>query len=104
MRKTTIGIPIKVLHETEGHIIKVKLNNEVTYKGRVESVDDFMNIILSNVTETNKLGEKKNSKGVYLSGNEISFVYLPDILLNSMSIINQNRQIEDKKEEKRSKR
>lgn len=37
------GVPIKLLHEGEGHIVTVELKNGETYKGLLAEAEDTMN-------------------------------------------------------------
>jgi small nuclear ribonucleoprotein (snRNP)-like protein len=52
-----IGVPIKVLHEAEGHVISVELKNGEIYRGELIEAEDNMNLHLANVTHTNRTGK-----------------------------------------------
>ncbi len=39
----TVGVPIKLLHEGEGHIVTVELKNGEIYKGTLSEAEDTMN-------------------------------------------------------------
>jgi hypothetical protein len=39
----TAGVPIKLLHEGEGHVITVELKNGEIYKGMLAEAEDTMN-------------------------------------------------------------
>eukprot|EP00965_Chrysotila_dentata_P238547 6202577-Pleurochrysis_carterae.AAC.5 len=51
-----VGIPIKVLHDAEGHTVTVELKNGEVYRGKLDEAEDNMNVHLSNVTKTMKDG------------------------------------------------
>lgn len=43
---STIGIPIKVLHEAEGHVITVEMKSGELFRGRLAEAEDSMNMHL----------------------------------------------------------
>ena len=51
-----VGIPIKVLHDTEGHTVTIELKNGEVYRGKLDEAEDNMNVHLSNCTKTAKDG------------------------------------------------
>ncbi len=51
-----IGIPIKVLHDAEGHTVTVELNTGEVFRGKLDEAEDNMNVHLSNATKTAKDG------------------------------------------------
>eukprot|EP00967_Tisochrysis_lutea_P135298 scaffold239886_cov33-Tisochrysis_lutea.AAC.1 len=95
MGSRTIGIPIKVLHDAEGHTVTVELKNGEVYRGKLDEAEDNMNVHLSNCTKTMKDGRvqmlsKANTApsiypacSVFLRGSHVSFMVLPDILKNA---------------------
>ena len=44
-----IGIPLKLLHESEGHTVSVELKTGEVYRGHLVESEDNMNMQLSNV-------------------------------------------------------
>ena len=52
-----IGIPIKVLHDAEGHTVTIELKNGETYRGKLDEAEDNMNCHLSNCTKTGRDGK-----------------------------------------------
>jgi small nuclear ribonucleoprotein D3 len=56
MASKNIGIPIKVLHDAEGHTVTVELRNGEVYRGKLDEAEDNMNVHLSNCTKTMKDG------------------------------------------------
>jgi hypothetical protein len=40
---TKVGVPIKLLHEGEGHVVTVELKNGEVYKGLLSEAEDTMN-------------------------------------------------------------
>lgn len=39
----SVGVPIKLLHEGEGHVVTVELKNGETYRGMLTEAEDSMN-------------------------------------------------------------
>ena len=51
-----VGIPIKVLHDAEGHTVTVELKTGEVFRGKLDEAEDNMNVHLSNCTKTGKDG------------------------------------------------
>ncbi|KAB0407367.1 hypothetical protein E2I00_016733, partial [Balaenoptera physalus] len=64
----SIGVPIKVLHEAEGHIVTCETNTGEVYRGKLIEAEDNMNCQLEQV---------------YIRGSKIRFLILPDMLKNA---------------------
>ncbi len=45
----SIGIPIKLFHESWNHVITIELKNGDSYWGYLVEMDDTMNAVLENV-------------------------------------------------------
>ncbi len=58
----SIGIPIKLLHEAEGHIITVETCVGEIYRGKLLEAEDNMNCQLQSVTVTLRNGQVVNYK------------------------------------------
>lgn len=43
VEKMSIGVPIKVLHEAEGHIVTCETNTGEVYRGKLIEAEDNMN-------------------------------------------------------------
>eukprot|EP01100_Stratorugosa_tubuloviscum_P008561 TRINITY_DN356_c0_g2_i1.p1 TRINITY_DN356_c0_g2~~TRINITY_DN356_c0_g2_i1.p1 ORF type:complete len:119 (-),score=55.58 TRINITY_DN356_c0_g2_i1:214-570(-) len=83
----SIGVPIKVLHEAEHHIITVELKNGEVYRGQLQEAEDNMNCQITNVTLTGRDGRVSNLENVYIRGSQIRFIILPDMLKNAPMFI-----------------
>lgn len=75
------GVPMKVLNDSEGHIITVETNTGEVYRGKLMLVEDNMNCRMSKVTATYSGGRTADLEEVYVRGSRIVFVILPDILM-----------------------
>jgi small nuclear ribonucleoprotein D3 len=53
---TSAGVPVKLLHEAEGHPITVELRSSEIYRGTLEAAEDTMNCQLRNVVHTARDG------------------------------------------------
>ena len=54
----SIGVPIKILHEAEGHVVTIESATSEVYRGKLIETEDNMNCQLQNVTVTIGMGEK----------------------------------------------
>lgn len=53
----SIGIPIKLIHEAEGHIVTLETTTGEIYRGKLLEAEDNMNCQLQNVTVTQRNGQ-----------------------------------------------
>lgn len=79
----SIGVPIKVLHEAEGHIITCETNTGEIYRGKLVEAEDNMNCQMTNITCTYRDGRVAQLENVYIRGSKIRFLILPDMLKNA---------------------
>jgi small nuclear ribonucleoprotein D3 len=76
-------IPLILLREAAGHVVVVELSSKDEYRGTLKSVEESMNVTLSKVTHTNRVGQKATLEEVYLRGSAIRLFVLPDMLVNA---------------------
>ncbi|KAI5706474.1 small nuclear ribonucleoprotein Sm D3 [Diaphorina citri] len=79
----SIGIPIKLLHEAEGHIITCETTNGDLFRGKLVEAEDNMNCAMADVTVTFRDGKVKPMANIYIRGSKIRFLILPDMLKNA---------------------
>lgn len=79
----SIGVPIKILHEAEGHIITCETNTGEVYRGKLIEAEDNMNCQMSNITVTYRDGRVAQLENVFIRGSKIRFLILPDMLKNA---------------------
>lgn len=79
----SIGVPIKVLHEAEGHIITCETITGEVYRGKLIEAEDNMNCQMTQITVTYRDGRTSNLENVYIRGSKIRFLILPDMLKNA---------------------
>uniref|UniRef100_A0A6G4ZX40 Small nuclear ribonucleoprotein Sm D3 n=1 Tax=Rhipicephalus microplus TaxID=6941 RepID=A0A6G4ZX40_RHIMP len=79
----SIGVPIKVLHEAEGHIVTCETNTGEVYRGKLVEAEDNMNCQMCNITVTYRDGRVAQLENVYIRGSKIRFMILPDMLKNA---------------------
>ena len=79
----SIGVPIKVLHEAEGHIVTCETTTGEVYRGKLVEAEDNMNCQMSAITVTYRDGRVAQLENVYLRGSKIRFLILPDMLKNA---------------------
>ena len=80
---SSIGIPIKVLHEAENHVITVELKNGELYRGYLMEAEDTMNMRLDDVYITKRNGKQFRLEQVFIRGSQVRFIVLPDNLKHS---------------------
>ncbi|KAG8747801.1 small nuclear ribonucleoprotein Sm D3 [Ceratobasidium sp. 414] len=97
---STIGVPIKLLHESLGHIITVELKSGALYRGKLvdgmnyspnscskvdiwRQAEDSLNISLRDITVTGRDGKISQLDQVYIRGSMVRFFIVPDMLQNA---------------------
>ena len=99
---TTIGIPIKLLHEAQGHIVTVELTNGQVYRGKLVegnfsppspipfpntllicAAEDNCNVQLRDVTGTARDGRVSHLEHIFIRGSHVRFFVIPDMLRNA---------------------
>ena len=78
-----IGVPIKLLHEAEHHVITVELVTGEQLRGYLMEAEDTMNMRLDDVHVIARDGKKYELAQVWIRGSQIRFVVIPDILRHS---------------------
>ncbi|KAF9143397.1 small nuclear ribonucleoprotein Sm D3 [Mortierella sp. GBA39] len=79
----SIGVPIKLLHEAQGHIITIELKTGSVYRGTLFEAEDNMNVQLKDITMTARDGRLTQLDQVYIRGSHIRFFIVPDMLKNA---------------------
>ena len=67
----SIGVPIKVLHEAEGHIITCETITGEVYRGKLIEAEDNMNCQMTAVTVTYRDGRVAQLENIYIRGSKI---------------------------------
>ncbi|CAE6445200.1 Small nuclear ribonucleoprotein Sm D3 Short=Sm-D3 [Rhizoctonia solani AG-1 IB] len=80
---STIGVPVKLLHEALGHIITVELKSGALYRGKLADAEDSLNISLRDITVTGRDGKVSQLDQVYIRGSMVRFFIVPDMLQNA---------------------
>jgi small nuclear ribonucleoprotein D3 len=95
---SNVGIPIKLLFEAEGMKITVELKSGDIYRGLLLGAEDTMNVSLSEVLRTSRVGQVTKLPNVYLRGSSIRFIALPDLLKSAPifeKVSSQKRKMEE---------
>ena len=79
----SIGIPIKLLHEAEQHVITVELKSGELYRGYLTDVEDTMNMRLDDVWVTKRNGKQVRYEQIFIRGSQVRFIIMPDMLKHS---------------------
>eukprot|EP00020_Sapocribrum_chincoteaguense_P006747 CAMPEP_0170755942 /NCGR_PEP_ID=MMETSP0437-20130122/13774_1 /TAXON_ID=0 /ORGANISM="Sexangularia sp." /LENGTH=116 /DNA_ID=CAMNT_0011095119 /DNA_START=30 /DNA_END=380 /DNA_ORIENTATION=+ len=80
MSATSVGIPIRILHECIGHSVSIDLKNGMTVRGRVEEVEDSMGVRLSAAEIRGGPNGTRAAAALYVRGALIRFIVLPNVL------------------------
>ena len=76
MSQTTTKRPLSVLQKSLNKSVIVRLKNEVEYKGKIDSVDSYMNLIMTDAVELHD-GKIVGKYGrIILRGNNVIFIKL----------------------------
>ncbi|GJD05935.1 Probable sucrose-phosphatase 1 [Galdieria sulphuraria] len=83
VKKMSVGIPIKLLHEAISQTVTVETKSGDLYRGTLYDAEDNMNCQLKKVTCTGRDGKITPFEHVFLRGSKIRFFIVPDILANA---------------------
>ncbi|EEB06258.2 Sm snRNP core protein Smd3 [Schizosaccharomyces japonicus yFS275] len=78
-----MSLCIKLLHEAQGHIVTMELENGATYRGKLIEAEDNMNCQLKDISVTARDGRVSHLDQVYIRGSHIRFLIVPDMLKNA---------------------
>lgn len=80
---SNIGIPVKLLHECEGHTVTIELISGEVYRGHLVDTEDNMNCQLKQATLTSREGKITALESAFIRGSKIRFFIIPDMLKNA---------------------
>ena len=76
MSQTTAKRPLTTLQKNTKKSVIVRLKNDVEYKGKIDNVDSYMNLIMTDAEEVNQ-GKIVGKFGrVIVRGNNVLFIKL----------------------------
>lgn len=75
-----IGVPLKLLHESQGLTVTVELKTGYIYRGKLLDIEDNMNIQLREVTATARDGKMSSVESVFIRGSSVRYFIVPDNL------------------------
>lgn len=80
MSQTNVQRPLTNLQRNTKKMVTVRLKNEVEYRGKMDNVDNYMNLIMTNAEEMQ--GDKVVGKygRVIVRGNNVLFIKLENEL------------------------
>ena len=80
MSQTTAKRPLTTLQKNTNKSVIVRLKNDVEYKGKIVSVDSYMNLIMTDAEEIRDGKTVEKYGRVILRGNNVLFIKLEDEL------------------------
>jgi len=78
--QTTAKRPLTTLQKNTNKSVIVRLKNDVEYKGKVVSVDSYMNLIMTDAEELRNGKTVEKFGRVILRGNNVLFIKLENEL------------------------
>ena len=72
--------PLNVLQKAISKQVSVRLKSELEYKGKMSSVDPYMNVILVDAEELENGSKKANYGKVVIRGNNVLYIKIEDRL------------------------
>ncbi len=72
--------PLTILQKSTKKIVTVRLKNEVEYKGKMDNVDSYMNLIMTDAEEIHETKTIANYGRVIVRGNNVLFIKLENEL------------------------
>ena len=79
----SVGIPVKLLHEAEGHVVTVELKTGEMYRGQLHMAEDNWNCQLKDVSATGRDGRVTQLAHIYIRGSRVRFIVVPEMLKNA---------------------
>lgn len=76
---SSVGVPIKVLHDAEGHVITLETVNGEVFRGKLIEAEDNMNVHMQEIIMTARDGKTSSLQHVYIRGSKIRYVTLVKI-------------------------
>ena len=80
MEQTTAKRPLTTLQKNTNKSVIVRLKNDVEYKGKIVSVDSYMNLIMTDAEELRDGKTVEKYGRVILRGNNVLFIKLENEL------------------------
>ncbi|KAK1507599.1 small nuclear ribonucleoprotein [Colletotrichum tamarilloi] len=86
-------LPLGLLNAAQGHPMLVELKNGETLNGHLVMCDTWMNLTLKEVVQTSPEGDKfVKIPEVYVKGNNIKYLRVPDDIIDVVKENQQNQQ------------
>ena len=80
MSQTSVKKPLTTLQKNTKKKVIVRLKNEVEYKGKMDNVDSYMNLIMTDAEELHDGRVVANYGRVIVRGNNVLFIKLENEL------------------------
>ena len=80
MSQTSAKRPLTTLQKSTKKKVTVRLKNEVEYKGKMDNVDSYMNLIMTDAEELKEDKVIANYGRVIVRGNNVLFIKLENEL------------------------
>lgn len=71
---SSVGVPIKVLHDAEGHVVTLETITGEVFRGKLVEAEDNMNVHMQEIIMTARDGKTSSLQNVYIRGSKIRLV------------------------------
>lgn len=78
--QTSAKRPLTILQKSTKKKVTIRLKNEVEYKGKMDNVDSYMNLIMTDAEELHNNKTVANYGRVIVRGNNVLFIKLENEL------------------------
>lgn len=76
----SVTVPLKLLHESQGLVVTIETSSGDMYRGHMKEVDDYMNVILEDVSIVAGGSKHLKCTQALVRGSNIRFFVLPPAL------------------------
>ena len=80
MSQSSSKRPLTTLQKSTKKLVTVRLKNEIEYKGKMDNVDSYMNLIMTDAEEQQDGKTIANYGRVIVRGNNVLFIKLENEL------------------------
>ncbi|KAM9737579.1 U7 snRNA-associated Sm-like protein LSm10 [Menidia menidia] len=90
------GSLVLLLQGLQGHVTTVELRDEGAARGRLLSVDAFMNVRLQDVLFRDRGGRSTHLQDLFVTGRNVRYVHIPDqvdVLQTIREQLDQNQRV-----------
>ena len=77
-KRISVDDPLKLLYKSTNSLVLIKLKNGNEFKGKLNEMDSYMNLVLTEAEEIVESKVEKKYEKIFIRGNNILFIK-PDL-------------------------